>query len=464
MQDYHFGLFVNFFIPYWIYLLFFYLAPIIISLIFTWESKITKKDIKFLCALVLCSSLVVGLFYHFLYFSGNWEHPINVPFSTTFRILFTVILYIFFRKIKSYAVKNSIILAIFVDLAVFISSFPSNILRNIFWNTTVGFNPQSQLFSIFLVMLTCVVATAVAIVAKRLTAKIRNKITSNHILQALFAAGSLLSWAMVEVVWFLFEYGNANTSSLWLNILLLGFAFVSILSFFFYNDYLGAKVAAQQEIKQRESLLFYLQEIEQQQTSIRKFKHDLQNLFSIMDIFVQQGDWAGMAQFYPKVREASSLITKNEFVLEGLSRINVREVKSILLAKFATAQNFGLDTKLEVSEEINVVCVDSISLVRMLGIILDNAIEELVYLGEGQFFVSCFISEDSVNFVVRNNCRESMPPAAQMRQLGFSTKGPTRGIGLNNLHELSSSLPNVVLMTDVNNGIFEQTLIIGDMT
>jgi len=82
-------------------------------------------------------------------------------------------------------------------------------------------------------------------------------------------------------------------------------------------------------------------------------------------------------------------------------------------------------------------------------------------LGSGELIVGCFNIKDSVNFVVKNSCRADIPPLRQLQQSGFSTKGKERGLGLNNLSELVDSLPNLALMTEVENGYFTQTLMIG---
>jgi len=251
----------------------------------------------------------------------------------------------------------------------------------------------------------------------------------------------------------------------WAIILILGFAGTTFATFFLYSRFLNTRLAmkqkefllGQKEIEQA-NLQFYLGEIEQQQTAIRKFKHDQQNLFSALDIYVKDKDWEGLMQFYPKVRDASDIITKNEFELEGLSKIKAREIKNILIAKLVTAQNLEFNTKFEMGEEIDHIPVDPIIMVRMLGIILDNAIEELQYLSEGNLNIACYKIEDSVNFVVQNTCRGDMPPLRQLRQSGFSTKGKNRGIGLSNLYELIDSLANVTLMTTVEDRYFTQTL------
>ena len=216
---------------------------------------------------------------------------------------------------------------------------------------------------------------------------------------------------------------------------------------------------AEQKIQQE-----YTEHIEAQQTGMRKFKHDYKNILLSVDGFVAEEDWEGLKQYMPKVKAASSIITKDEFALENLSKIKSPEIKGLLAAKLMLAQNINIDihTTFEADSEIDHVSADSVALVRMLGIIMDNAIEELQALGGGQLSVACFKAGNAVNFVVKNTCRPDLPSIRQLSQSGFSTKGENRGLGLSNLSELANATPNVALQTNVVDGNFIQRLIVGE--
>jgi len=288
--------------------------------------------------------------------------------------------------------------------------------------------------------------------------KLRKQISEREQLQTVLMIGAVLSWLTQELLsFFIMEDG------VWALFLILGYVGTAILSFFFYSRFLTTKFTLQQKENEHRLLQFYLNEVEQQQAAIRKYKHDLQNIFSTLDIFIVEKDWDGLMQFYPKVKVASDIITKNEFELEGLSKIKVQEVKNILIAKLSMAQNLKINVKFDAVDDIDSIPVDSVSMVRMIGIIMDNAIEELQSLGTGQLLVGCFKVENSINFIVQNTCGPDVPPLRQIRQSGFSTKGKNRGLGLSNLYELTDSLPNVALMTSIENGQFIQKLIIGNL-
>jgi len=228
------------------------------------------------------------------------------------------------------------------------------------------------------------------------------------------------------------------------------------------KKYLRAKTIARQNAEDREQLLNHMGELMRQYTAMRKYKHDQSNIFSSMDIFVAENDWKGMKQYYnTKIKPAFDVIATSDFALKSLNNIKVQEIKGIFTIKLALAQNLGIDVKLETDEEIDCIPADSIALVRMLGIVLDNAIEELEDLGVGMLLVCCYKIEDSVNFVIQNTCRSDMPTLQQLHNPGFTTKGKGHGLGLENLYELADSMPNVVLSTSLDNGQFTQKIMIG---
>jgi len=209
-------------------------------------------------------------------------------------------------------------------------------------------------------------------------------------------------------------------------------------------------------------VLSYTQEIEQQYNYARKIQHDYQNILTSLYSYIEDGNVDSLKQYYvEKIESAFSDTAKNLFTLEGLSKIKISGIKGILAQKLMKAQRIGICTEFEAKDEISSVSVDTVSLVRMLGIILDNAIEELLELGAGKLSVACYKTCGGVTFVVQNSCRKDIPELSALKKSGFSTKGSDRGLGLTILSELSSEYDNVTLQTIISNEKFTQKLGIG---
>jgi len=206
----------------------------------------------------------------------------------------------------------------------------------------------------------------------------------------------------------------------------------------------------------------YMKEIEARYGEMRKFKHDYQNILSSLDSFIAEEDFQGLKHYYlEKIKETSKILNKHLFGFEALSKIEVREIKSILAMKLMCAQEQGIPVIFEAVDRVTTIPLDTTILVRALGILLDNAIEELMECANGKLLVGVVKNARSTTFIVQNTCRADTPKVHQLKQLGFSTKGDGRGIGLSNLSDFVKAHSNLSLETTINENQFIQKIMIG---
>jgi len=263
------------------------------------------------------------------------------------------------------------------------------------------------------------------------------------------------------------QYTTPNDLYIWMILFGVGSIFILIGTFVLYVRSLENKHHTQRRNKEQRAMLQYMRRIEKQYTDMRKFKHDYRNILSSLDTFIVEDNMAGLkAYFNDKIKPVSEKAMEEDLALGFLSKIRVREIKSILTIKLMMAQDKGLTIELHVREEITHIQTDTLALVRMLGIILDNAIEELIEvaktISEGRLAVEVWKDEDGTNFIIQNTCRPGTPKLHRLQKEGFSTKGKGRGLGLNNLATLMTSQPNVFLNTSITENTFTQKIVIGD--
>ena len=60
--------------------------------------------------------------------------------------------------------------------------------------------------------------------------------------------------------------------------------------------------------------------------------------------------------------------------------------------------------------------------------------------------------------VIQNSCKIIMTPSEDLFELGFSTKGRNRGIGLNNVKEILDKYENIILETEMEDSKFRQII------
>lgn len=198
-----------------------------------------------------------------------------------------------------------------------------------------------------------------------------------------------------------------------------------------------------------EQILHYTQHLEQNYLEIQKFKHDYKNILLSIEILIREQYMEKLAQYYKKYIEPTKHeIDTNFSYLTDLRMVQVPEIKGIFFSKLMRAQGLGIQTNFICRQEISDFYMDSLILVRSLGIILDNAIEEVITSTvPGKITINCTNEKDKIQIFITNTCRKNMPELREMEQDGFSTKGKNRGLGLPNLKKLLSPLRHVTLDT-----------------
>jgi len=224
----------------------------------------------------------------------------------------------------------------------------------------------------------------------RATVKPRKLINQSERAQVILATISLAVIVITLAVVSIWRYQGAVVDFLtWSTLITSGIILITFISVVFYSILLRERAALKQKELEQKIQQQYTERIEMQQNAMRQFKHDYQNILLSIDGFVMAEDWGGLEQYMPKVSTASKVITSDSLVLDGLSNIKPVEIKVLLVEKLMLAQNtnINISTTAEALEEIDSFPVDSVTLVRMLGIILDNAVEALSELGKGHLGV-----------------------------------------------------------------------------
>jgi len=305
------------------------------------------------------------------------------------------------------------------------------------------------------------------VVVLRFTRSHLQRIYESKQMRTIFAWGLALAYLipvfMVQILQLL-----TDNSDLWwtedtgaFTSILLPMILTAVFAIFLILRIYDTRQKSKMRKEAQRNLEYYTENLEKQQLSVRRFKHDYRNILLSLDSFLETDDLPGLKEYYySKIKPASAIVTENDFNLDRLSKIKVKEIKSILAAKLMAAENLDIDTTFEAPDEIDRIPINSVALVRMLSIILDNAIEELATLDGGKLLVACYKSGTSLTFVIQNTCRPDIPTLRHLKEVGFSSKGENRGLGLSNLAELADAYPNITLRTKIANGNFIQKLTI----
>lgn len=219
------------------------------------------------------------------------------------------------------------------------------------------------------------------------------------------------------------------------------------------------QIQYKRNMQEIENYYKYTLQIEKINHEMRKFRHDYVNILSTLSDFIREEDMEGLRDyFHSEILPMQDSMQMNAIKINGIENLHVREIKGLLTTKILQAQEKNIRISIEVPESIEKIDMPIINLSRVIGILLDNAIEASEKINEEPLIRIAFIKNEdtSVTFIVMNKCEPYMPKVHTLFQENFSTKGKNRGLGLSTLKELTDSTTNVLLDTTIDNNYFIQ--------
>lgn len=386
---------------------------------------------------------------------------LGIYVGSTLAYIDTLILFLFFffLSIKNSSKKNVAHSLLVVSTAYFLEMMTTELFRPLFFQIIAAKQFCEQIFLLFLILATTI--SIISIVSWLINKWVFPSIRGKNL--------SVLSYLLTM---FLLAYQTYGLLTIYIdNIPLLKdfilifygiliALIISVIKTFSKNEILNFQ-AKQRELEY-DMMSKYSEEVKKQYQEIQKFRHDYINILSSIEYYLDHNKIAELKRFYhTNVKQTKTLFKTNILRINDLEKIESLEIRSIVSTKLITAQEKNIDVQIEVNEKIPVnISLDSVILIRILGILLDNAIDELESLKSGSLLVGIFIISGDVVIIIQNTVRENVEPLHLLKKEGFSTRGNSRGLGLSNVQELILLEPQLLLETIIENNLFIQKITI----
>lgn len=269
----------------------------------------------------------------------------------------------------------------------------------------------------------------------------------------------ILNWEMRIT-----DFKGASVNNGMMVYLFISLMFILLLAIF---QHIATVQIDNEKIKTQKAILkqqqIYVQSLEKIQQQMRTFRHDYKNILSGLYIQAKEGEVEAVQEFLQKMMvNFDTQVGENIKQTTQLSNIHIIELKSLLLTKLMEMHQKGITCNLEVLYPIETLPMEVEDINRCLGILIDNAIEEV----ESQInpSIDIIISNQikCVTILVKNKVENNIQ-FHEIWNLGYSTKGENRGIGLYSYQEIIEKYTNVIPLTDWSNHYFTQELkIVGE--
>ena len=239
--------------------------------------------------------------------------------------------------------------------------------------------------------------------------------------------------------------------------------FICLLLIFFAMN--AHKVQAEREIAlkqkkfEQEHLQTYTDEIVALYNEIRGFRHDYAGMLVSMQMAIDSKDLQEIDRIYNQVLvKANQKLRSDKYTYFDLNNIEDTALRSLIAQSIVYARNKDVEFTLEVKDIITRLSIDLLDLVRIMSVLLNNAVEGAAESYSKQMEVAVIKMDLETVIVIQNSCKYTMTPSEDLFELGFSTKGRNRGIGLNNVKEILDKYENIILETEMEDSKFRQII------
>ena len=410
------------------------------------KRQIKTKELCFFGGYTLLVGTVLDLPFYLLYLEG-------LGIGT---FLFPLMLYFYFKCIKQYKRDRGLFLSLLISLLY----ESTHTFLSVTFSSLTGDNFVLQYYGLFFLVVTVLTYLVIVTIIRYFHLEL-NYFDKDYLypfLKKVFFALLLLHIVsfisdMVSTIKHLNSFGSILSSIVFISLLLTFFAMNS------HKEQMEKEIALKQKKFEQKHLQNYTDEIVALYNEIRGFRHDYAGMLVSMQMAIDSGDLQEIDRVYNKVLvKANHKLRSDKYTYFDLNNIEDSALRSLVAQSIVYARNNGVEFTLEVKDTITKLPIDLLDLVRIMSVLLNNAVEGSADSYKKQMEVAVIKMETETVIVIQNSCKMTMTPSGDLFALGFSTKGRNRGVGLNNVKELLDKYNNIILETEMEGSTFRQII------
>jgi two-component system sensor histidine kinase AgrC len=194
--------------------------------------------------------------------------------------------------------------------------------------------------------------------------------------------------------------------------------------------------------------------------SIRVFKHDYNNVVQSIGGYVALKDLDGLCNYYKGLLQDCQRVNHMESISPLI--INEPSVYGIMASKCQIAELKGIEFNIDSVFDYKKLCMDVYPFCKVLGILLDNAIEAAEETRDK--VVNVIVKENPrkniQSITIENTYNNKSIDLNKIYEKGFSTKKRNSGIGLWEVKNIINKTTNAKINTTKDKKYFRQQLVI----
>ncbi|QBO35068.1 GHKL domain-containing protein [Periweissella cryptocerci] len=276
-----------------------------------------------------------------------------------------------------------------------------------------------------------------------------------------YKASMLKLFAFMSVVFFLIANIYLKiTSDQYTNIVMLALTAFTVISIWMYHFFFRAyEDSLQQQIEKSnyQFLQEYNQLLVEANNHARAFKHDTNNLLSGIEAYIDENDMDGLRVYINQILKLNNQRLEPDHVATMLKNIQSLALRHTLITKLRKAQDLGTQIHL-VADPDFILTLTDVDMVRVVSILLDNAIEAVAdHPEESHINITLTSNEHENQLVIKNSIFEHVD-IEHVYESGHTTKENHTGLGLHTVQAIVHKHPNVFFGVEATDSYFQVTL------
>jgi two-component system sensor histidine kinase AgrC len=244
-----------------------------------------------------------------------------------------------------------------------------------------------------------------------------------------------------------------------LPVLVTFISLISLLAYFLISIYSLTRITKLTLTTQKlESAEEYNKSLSILYDNVKGFKHDFTNIVSAIGGYIQTNDMDGLKQYYLQLED--DLQRVNNISALNPEIINNPGVYNLLSSKYHKADTLNIKINLEFFLDLSTLNMKIYEFTRVLGILLDNAIEAASECDEKIINIK-FRNENAKNrqvVIVENTYKDKNVDVEKIFEKGVSGKEKHTGLGLWEIRQILKKNTNLNLYTNKSEEFFTQQL------
>lgn len=387
---------------------------------------------------------------------------VNVANFLYFDDLVRIIVSTIFISIANYLIFNetlnrTVVSTITEQLLMFISE----IIYAVCLINLLDVNGNSLISEYYGTLISVLFISAIAIILinvkiiKKFLVKIVNG--SNKLKSSYLTASALLLILIMNIL-LVTVYHDVNIET----IILVNFVFIIMCACILYKNLVNGSNIVKMQVENK-ALLNNLEEYEKMLDYQRVVNHENKNQLLIVRSLLKENENSDALNYVNEVLDDKK--DDNDVLFGRAKKIPSGGLQGIVYQKMLVMNDKNIKPILDVSNSVKKFKLENLDtklnydICRIVGVFLDNAIEETEKLDEREIMLSMYEQNSDLVIEISNKFK-NVPDLERLEEKGYSTKGKGHGYGLSLVNDIVNNNNQIINEKEITRNIFTQKLII----